>query len=67
MKLSEIIKVCACICVCLTCHLQQEAKIGCKELEEQVNDFMRDTFTLTQEKAKLEEDIRNLQDKVMPL
>ncbi|KAG0717391.1 Early endosome antigen 1 [Chionoecetes opilio] len=41
----------------------QEAKVYCKELEEQVNDFKRDTFTLTQEKARLEEDMKSLQDK----
>lgn len=42
----------------------QEARTACKELEEEVGNFKKDTFLLTQEKATLEESVRDLQDKV---
>lgn len=48
------------------CYLQ-EARGKVKDLEGQVENFMKDTFSLTQDKAKLEGELKVLEEKVSHL
>lgn len=38
-----------------------------KDLDGQVEDFMKDTFSLSQDKAKLDEEVKVLEEKVSHL